>query len=320
MQKRYPTFFVALALAFGSVAIATPSSADVLAQSNFDIDRDGWLVKDLLFPNPGAPPAPASTFTPVYNGAGGNPGGHLSFPDPSANAWYWYAPAKFLGNKQNAYGGKLSFDLAVSGTGTPFNEEDIILVGGGLTLVFALPAPPVPTFTSYHIGLTEAGWKRNNNAGAPATRADMITVLSALTDIYIRGEYRLALDDVGRLDNVVLEGSAAVCDIQMSQTAYVNGEQVIAEVFRIANVAATPTAVEVKLWIDVPSHAPIKFANVGADGSFVLPAGLNKDLGPFSLFTVPPTAARGIYAFSCRMLHPITGALLMEDLNPFEIQ
>jgi hypothetical protein len=38
------------------------------------------------------------------------------------------------------------------------------------------------------------------------------------------------------------------------------------------------------------------------------------------MFTVQPTAPRGIYAFSCRMLHPTTGALLMEDLNPFEIQ
>ena len=292
----------------------------MLARSTFDADADGWLVKDLLFPNPGAPPAPVATFNPVFSGTGGNPGGNISLADPSANAWYWYAPAKFLGNKQNAYGGALRFDLAVSGTGTPFNEEDVILVGGGLTLVFALPSAPVPGFTSYRVGLTEAGWKRNNNLGAPATRADMATALGALTDIYIRGEYRLALDDVGRLDNVVLEGSAAFCDIQMNQTAFVNGQQVVAQIFRLANLAATPTAVELKVWINVPGVAPIKYANVGADGSFVLPAGSNMNLGPLTLFTVPPTATRGIYAFSCRMLHPVTGRLLMDDLNAFEIQ
>ena len=320
IDKRRPVFLVTLALVLISAAFASSSSAEVLAQSTFDTDGDGWLVKDLAFPNPGAPPIPLGTFTPAYHGSGGNPGGYVSFADPTANAWYWYAPAKFLGNKQSAYGGKLSFDLAVTGTGAPFVEEDVILVGGGLTLVFALPAAPVPGFTSYHIGLTETGWRRDTRLGVPATAGDMTTALSALTGIYIRGEYRLAMDDVGQIDNIILEGAGAICEIELNQAAFVNGEQVVAQVFRIGNSAPTGLAIEWKIWFEAPGISPIRYNNGGADGSVVIPAGLNVNLGPTPLFTVSPSAPRGTYVFGCRMLQPTTGALLTEDLNTFEIQ
>jgi hypothetical protein len=185
-------------------ARAALADSHVIVSSTFDTDAEGWVVKDLAFPNPGVPPAPLNTFTPVYQPTGGNPGGYLSLVDPTANSWYWYAPAKFLGDRHAAYGGTLSFDLAVTGTGAPFDEEDVILVGGGVTVVFTLPARPGTGFTSYQAMLTEAGWTRDTRSGPAATPADMQTVLGALTDIYIRGEYLLASDDVGRIDNVVM--------------------------------------------------------------------------------------------------------------------
>lgn len=222
INRRFGGFWLVLSFVVAGVLAPGRSDADVLAQSRFDTDSEGWLVKDLPYPSPGAPPTPLGTYVPTYNGAGGNPGGYLSLSDPTGNTWYWYAPPKFLGNKQSAYGGTLSFDLMVTGTGTPFDEEDVILVGGGLTLVFTLPARPETTFTSYHIGLTEAGWKRDTRTGAPATQTDMTTVLGALTSIYIRGEYLLSMNDVGRIDNVVLETGGAVCDIQLNQGSFQN--------------------------------------------------------------------------------------------------
>jgi len=125
--RRFGGFWLVLGL--GLVSILTPgrSEAEVLAQSTFDTDSDGWVVKDLAYPSPGAPPVPLGTFNPTYHGTGGNPGGYLSLSDPTGNTWFWNAPSKFLGNKQAAYGGTLSFDLAVTGAGTPFDEEDVIL-------------------------------------------------------------------------------------------------------------------------------------------------------------------------------------------------
>lgn len=309
-----------LALVIASVLMPQVSFASTFAQSTFDTDRDGWLVKDLPFPTPGAPPVELQTFMPTQQPAGGNPGGYISFADPTANTWYWFAPAKFLGNKLGAYGGTLSFDLVVTGTGTLYDEEDVILVGGGITLVFTLPARPGTTFTTYHIGLTETGWRLNTRAGAAATQTDMATVLGSLTGLYIRGEYLLSSDDAGKLDNVILEGSGAVCDVQMTQATYHNGDQVVAQVLRFGNQDVSPLPIELKLWFEVPGIAPVALLRIGADGSVVFPAGLNQNLGPATLFTVMPATARGTYAFSCRIVNPVTGGLLTQDLNTFEIQ
>jgi laminin B (domain IV) len=319
MFRKSRLSYVALAIAIISM---TPraSFASTFAQSTFDADRDGWLVKDLPWPNPGAPPVELQTFTPTQQPTGGNPGGRLTFSDPTANTWYWFAPAKFLGNKLGAYGGTLSFDLVVTGTGTPYDQEDVILVGGGLTLVFTLPAQPGTSFTSYHLGLTETGWRRDTRSGVPATQADMAAALSSLTAIYIRGEYRLSTDDAGQLDNVVLEGSGAICDIQLNQAIYHNGDQVTAQVWRLGNQDTSPLAVEFKVWFEVPGFAPISVLRFGADGSVSFPAGLNQNLGPATLFTVAPSTPRGTYAFSCRVVNPVTGAEFTHDLNPFEIQ
>jgi len=308
-----------IALVLGTTSTAFADSR-VIASSTFDTDADGWVVKDLAFPNPGVPPVPLNTFTPTYQSTGGNPGGYLSLVDPTANAWYWYAPAKFLGDRHTAYGGSLSFDLMVTGTGTPFDEEDVMLVGGGVTLVFTLPARPATTFTSYQIGLTETGWKRDTRNGAAATPADMQTVLGALTDIYIRGEYLLASDDVGRIDNVVLSGPPrATCDIQLNKTSFVNGDAIAAPVFRLANLTAAPLSIEFKLWLEVPGVAPISIARAGENGAVVLPASFNQNLGPITLFTVSAAFPRGVYAFSCRVLDPVTGLLESEDLNAFDV-
>jgi laminin B (domain IV) len=305
----------------GLVLLSTGAAfadSHVIVSSTFDTDADGWVAKDLAFPNPGVPPVPLNTFTPVYQPTGGNPGGHLSLADPTANAWYWYAPAKFLGDRHAAYGGTLSFDLAVTGTGTPFDEEDVILVGGGVTLVFTLPARPGTSFTSYQATLTEAGWKRDTRSGPAATLADMQTVLGALT--YIRGEYLLASDDVGRIDNVVIAAAPrAQCDVQLNKTSLVNGDTLSAPVFRFVNLTASPLAIEFKVWLEVPGVAPIVFTRGGENGAVVLPASFSQNLGPISLFTISAGFPRGQYAVSCRILDPVTGLLQSEDLNAFEI-
>ena len=108
----------------------------------------------------------------------------------------------------------------------------------------------------------------------------------------------------------------------MSQAGYIDGETVTASTFRLANPAAEPVAVELKVWIGtpIPGLSAHSLFNLGTDGSFVVPASLDQELGPFPLFPVSADLPRGDYEFSSRMLHPITGELLSEDLNPFLIQ
>jgi hypothetical protein len=110
------------------------------------------------------------------------------------------------------------------------------------------------------------------------------------------------------------------CDIQMLQTSYIDGETVTIDVMRFANQTSNPISVEMKMWLGFPNGS-ISVINVGADGAVVLPAGFDRDLGPAPLFVVSPSMPRGGgYEFGCRMLDPVTGRLLMEDREFFELQ
>jgi hypothetical protein len=114
--------------------------------------------------------------------------------------------------------------------------------------------------------------------------------------------------------------ATGVCDIQLNQTSFVNGDPIIAQVAQLANADAAPVPVEVKLWFEVPGSPPVPFLTLGADGQSVLPAGFDHDFGPLFLATVPASVPRGPYQLNCRLLHAVTGALLAEDVNPFQLQ
>jgi hypothetical protein len=85
---------------------------------------------------------------------------------------------------------------------------DIILVGGGLTIMADVGSnPPVSssTWTSYAIGLDEtSGWHIGNLQGSAPSLEEFLTVLGDLQAIYIRGEYYSGTD-TAKLDNVKLQ-------------------------------------------------------------------------------------------------------------------
>ncbi|MCP4333638.1 MAG: hypothetical protein GY785_13355 [Gammaproteobacteria bacterium] len=110
------------------------------------------------------------------------------------------------------------------------------------------------------------------------------------------------------------------CDIQMSQTAYFDDDTVTVDVFRISNLGSAPIVAEWKIWLGAPGLPPISIFNMGADGSLALSAGFDVNLEPFPLLPVTADLPRGTYEFSCRMLNPVTGELLAEDRNIFDIQ
>ena len=143
---------------------------------------------------------------PDYLSTGGNPGGHVCATDdvgPQGDVWFWRAPAKFLGNVSGAYGRPLTFDLKQTPIITQFDWDDVVLIGGGITLVFNTPYNPGIGWTSYSVMLHEsAGWKNIATNSAP-THAEMLAVVSSLSELRIRGEYEI-LADTGCLDNVVL--------------------------------------------------------------------------------------------------------------------
>ena len=108
--------------------------------------------------------------------------------------------------------------------------------------------------------------------------------------------------------------------VRMDHMAYGNGDTVTIDLSRLANLGSSTTAVELKMWMDWPGGGPIPFANAGASGSLVLPAGFDDTHGPIPLFTVPAALVRGEYAMGCRLLEPRTGGLLYESLAGFRIE
>lgn len=178
-----------------AAACATVAGTAVAADSPFDTDTDGWTaIGDVAGPV-------------TWVAAGGNPDGHIRVRDSvSGGVTYFDAPDEFLGNQSGSFGQMLSFDLMqiFTGSASQFDAADVVLIGGGLTLVYDTASNPAQSaWTHYDVLLTGAGWHVGTLGGAIATDDQMMGVLGALTDLRIRSEYRTGAD-TGALDNVVL--------------------------------------------------------------------------------------------------------------------
>lgn len=176
------------------VALAACSCANA-ATSRFDTGTEGWTaVGDFAAPV-------------TWSSTGGNPGGHVFIPDQVVGGvTYFVAPAAFLGDKSAAFGTMLTFDLKQvhPGASNQFSDRDVVLQGGGLTLVYDTgPNPPNGAWASYAVPLSAGGWRLNSLSGAVATNPQILAVLSSLTSLQIRAEFQTGAD-TGYLDNVSL--------------------------------------------------------------------------------------------------------------------
>ncbi len=163
------------------------------------------------------------------------------------------------------------------------------------------------------------------NGSACTVREDLTLLLSGTYLMVVSdgsisrvGNYQVNLQCVfGSCPSFV--SSVPVCDIQMSQPSYIDGDTVTASVFRIANPSTDPVAVEWAVWLGIPSNHPVSIINLGATGTLVLPAGFDLDLGPINFFPAG-VVPLGQYELSCRILDPVTKRQLALDVNPFTIE
>lgn len=169
-----------------------PEYIGVKVDSSFDTGLDGWsFVADV------------KAFDWVDTG--GNPGGYVQAVDYATGAvWYFVAPDEYLGDKSAYSGGSLQFDLKQSSLSSQFNDEDVVITGGGKTIAFNTANNPGLDWTHYSVPL-DAGsdWRLGSVSGAVASQADIDAVLADVTSLWIRGEY-VSGADTGGLDNVLL--------------------------------------------------------------------------------------------------------------------
>ena len=194
MKKILTTSFKTVFKILASYSLFLVCSARA-ATSTFDAGAEGWTVA-------------GDVATPVqWFADSGNPGGHIRAVDAArGGVTYFQAPDAYLGDQSGAINTSLSFDLqqTISGSPNQANTSDVVLVGGGLTLVFDTAMNPnIGTWSHYDVPLTAQLWHVSTLRGPAATDEQFSQVLSNLDTLQIRAEYQTGRD-TGHLDNVVL--------------------------------------------------------------------------------------------------------------------
>lgn len=164
------------------------------AHSTFETGDEGWRL------------AGDADLQPLLDAKGGNPGGTICGEDQvGGNIWYFVAPQKYLGDVSETYGKRLTFDLRQSSSFNQIRGRDVVLNGGGLSIVYNMRSAPGTDWTPYSVQLTEAGaaWSRDEPGFPPAPEADIRVVLRNLNALRVRGEY-VDGSDSACLDNVYL--------------------------------------------------------------------------------------------------------------------
>ncbi len=183
-----------------SGVVVSSAEARVLGKSTFNTDAEGWkVVGDTV----------AGKEIPDHVATGGDPGGYVTIQDDVlGGTMYWRAPKTIRKQAADALGGSLSFSLRqTSAIARPYDADDVILEGGGVTLVYLtdVNAPLAPIWGKYNVPLSNAGWTNAATSG-PATRRDMKKALKSLDVLTIRAEYE-AGEDTDDLDSVILRSA-----------------------------------------------------------------------------------------------------------------
>ncbi len=207
----------------------------VLLSSSFAADAEGWS-------------APVDGTEIAYMPADATSDGHICADDTSDDSdWYFQAPEAWLGDQSAAYGGALRFTLRQSAEDAQYDADDILITGGGITLKFNTAENPSTDWTLYQAPLVEtAGWV-NTSTGAAPTREEMLAVLSAVTELRIRGEYREG-GDTGCLDEAQLV--SVLNPLVRGQAVQIEPTQVVLAATPVRSVAGQVSGAEIGLEID----------------------------------------------------------------------
>jgi gliding motility-associated-like protein len=213
-------FMIRLLCIFTLVLFSQPAFCQIT--STFDTDADGWTFLDSSTP-----------ITVNHQSGNGNPGGFVSVTysaSTTTTVESWFAPAKFLGSLvMRSLGRDFKFDLqqSIAGTGSSGGIAEIRIENGGNVLIYQLPVKPAvaPSWTSYSIKLDETGgWLWSTTSGSPATRAQLISVLTNVTSIEIRGTFGTNASYTSGLDNVIMEQNTLQPAPQVSSLSTATGK------------------------------------------------------------------------------------------------
>lgn len=216
MKTTFCMFAVTSVLATFPLSI----NASALVSATFDSGPSGWSSLSFLAdPNDDHPifSSTVSAYPVTWTATGGDPGGAINLADQDSGWQYFVASSAFLGNQSAAEGGTLSFDLLRTDTNSSFPPQSgppLAITNGTLVLVFAPSSVTFPTtagWTDYSFALSASAGDIfvTSPTGAHATQAQINSVLSDLTGLYILSDWYTGIGDSYNLDNVVLSSAVA---------------------------------------------------------------------------------------------------------------
>uniref|UniRef100_G3T1I4 Laminin subunit alpha 3 n=1 Tax=Loxodonta africana TaxID=9785 RepID=G3T1I4_LOXAF len=130
----------------------------------------------------------------------------------------WVAPPSYLGDKVSSYGGYLTYQVKSFGLPSDMvllgKRPDVQLTGQQMSVIYEEPNNPRPDRLYYGRVQVVEGNFRHAGSSAPVSREELMTVLSRLEGVRIRGLYftetqRLTLGEVG-LEQASNSGSGSV--------------------------------------------------------------------------------------------------------------
>jgi Laminin B (Domain IV)/Laminin EGF domain len=140
------------------------------------------------------------------------------FNDDSS-IFYWNLPERLTGNLVMSYGGNLQITQRTDGNGRYVDDQDVIIKGNGITLFYTRPDYEIET---YSIPFVESAWQtQNRNGPRPASRSDLLTVLSNVQSILVRASLRSYTSE-SRISDIILETAVK----QRTQSGMVNDIEV----------------------------------------------------------------------------------------------
>lgn len=159
--------------------------------SDFTTGLDGWTT---------------TNSTESFEATGGNPSGNLRGVEGGGGVWYFSAPDAYLGDQSSFYGGSITFDLKQDIGENQFDDTDLILSGGGYSLVLDVGDNPGTDWTSYSVNLAlGGGWRIGSLTGSIASEDQIRETLADLESLWVRGEFVTGIaGDASNLDNFVL--------------------------------------------------------------------------------------------------------------------
>lgn len=177
-------------------------------ESTFDEGKDGWEAVDLAASDGSSDPDWTEVIQPLeitHVGEGGVEGsGYVERRDTTGKAFFFDAPAAFLGDLSDFAGGRLEFWMR--STASDYRLDSAVVLEGPDGVVATRFAPPGTGWTEYSIELDGGArtYNASNLQGGPVDPSRVEAALADLRALRISGEHGSRIEEVVGLDEVRL--------------------------------------------------------------------------------------------------------------------